>query len=68
MNTILVAEIEIAWFLDIFLISLLMSDTCVFDKPFNSHEWSKQNFSSQYQFSINQMRDENKETYQFGDN
>ena len=45
-----------------------MSDTCVFDKPFNSHEWSKQNFSSQYQFSINQMRDENKETYQFGDN
>ena len=33
MNTILVAEIEIAWFLDIpvFLISLLMSDTCVFD-------------------------------------
>ena len=35
MNAILVAEIEIeieiVWFLDIFLISLLMSDTCVFD-------------------------------------
>ena len=37
--------------------------------PFNSHEWPRQNFSLQYQieYNINQMSDENKEKYQFGD-
>ena len=37
-------------------------------KPFHSHEWPRQNFSFQYQYNINQTRDENKENYQFGDN
>ena len=37
-------------------------------KPFNSHEWQRENFSLQYQCNINQMSDENKEKYQFGDN
>ena len=36
--------------------------------PFNSHEWPRQNFSLQYQYNINQISDENKEKYQFGDN
>ena len=27
----------------------------------------RQNFSSQYQYNINQISDENKEKYQFGD-
>ena len=34
----------------------------------NSHEWPRQNFSLQYQHNINQISDENKEKYQFGDN
>ena len=34
----------------------------------NSHEWLRQNFSLQYQYNINQISDENKEQYQFGDN
>ena len=33
----------------------------------NSHEWPRQNFSLQYQYNINQMSDENKEKYKFGD-
>ena len=37
-------------------------------KPFNSHEWPRQNFSSQYQNTINHISDENKEKYQFEDN
>ena len=37
-------------------------------KPFNSHEWPRQNFSLQYQYNINQISDENKEKHQFGDN
>ena len=37
-------------------------------EPFNSHEWPRQNFSLQYQYNINQISDENKEKYQFGDN
>ena len=39
-----------------------------FCKPFNSHEWPRQNFSLQYLYNINQISDENKEKYQFGDN
>ena len=35
--------------------------------PFNSHEWPRQNFSLQYQHSIKQTSDENKEEYQLGD-
>ena len=35
---------------------------------FNSHEWPRQNFSSQNQYNINQISDENIEKYQFGDN
>ena len=37
--------------------------------PSNSHEWPRQNFSLQYQieYNINQISDENKEKYQFGD-
>ena len=37
-------------------------------QPFNSHKWSRQNFSSEYQYNINQISDENKEKYKFGDN
>ena len=37
-------------------------------QPFNSHEWPRQNFSLQYLYNINQISDENKEKYQFGDN
>ena len=33
-----------------------------------SHEWLRQNFSLQYQYNINQISDENKKQYQFGDN
>ena len=36
-------------------------------QPFNSHKWSRQNFSSEYQYNINQISDENKEKYKFGD-
>ena len=36
--------------------------------PFNSHEWPRQNFSLQYRYNINQISDENREKYQFGDN
>ena len=31
--------------------------------PFNSHEWPRQNFSSQYQYNTNQKSDENEEKY-----
>ena len=34
----------------------------------NFHKWLRQNFSLQYQYNINQISDENKEKYQFGDN
>ena len=37
-------------------------------KPFNSHEWLRQNFSLQCQYNINQISDENKEKYQFEEN
>ena len=37
-------------------------------KLINSHEWPRQNFSLQYQYNINQISDENKEKYKFGDN
>ena len=30
-----------------------------FSKPFNSHEWPRQNFSSQYRYNINQTSDGN---------
>ena len=30
--------------------------------------WPRQNFSLQYQYNFNQISDENKEKYQFGDN
>ena len=36
--------------------------------PFNSPEWPRQNFSLQFQYNVNQVSDENKEKYQFGDN
>ena len=36
--------------------------------PFHSHEWPRQNFPLQYQYNINQLSDENKEKYQFGNN
>ena len=32
-----------------------------------THEWPRQNFSLQYQYNINQISDEVKEKYQFGD-
>ena len=37
-------------------------------QPFNSLEWPRQNFSLQYLYNINQISDENKENYQFGNN
>ena len=48
-----------------------MKDTLILStelKPFNSHEWPRQNFSLQYQYNINQISDENKEKYQYGNN
>ena len=36
-------------------------------ETFNSHEWSRQNFSLQYQYNIKHRRDENKVKYQLGD-
>ena len=35
--------------------------------PFHSHDWSRENFSLQYQYNINQKSDESKDKYQFGD-
>ena len=35
-------------------------------QPFNSHEWPRQNFSSQYQYNIKQTKDESKEKYKLG--
>ena len=35
---------------------------------FNSLEWLRQNFSLQYQYNVNQVSYENKESYQFRDN
>ena len=32
----------------------------------NSHEWPRQNFSLQYQYTIEQTIDEKKEKYQLG--
>ena len=36
-------------------------------QPLNSRQWSRQNFSLQYQYNIRQTSDENKEKYQLGD-
>ena len=35
--------------------------------PFNSHEWTIQNFSPQYQYNFTQTSGENKKKLQFGD-
>ena len=35
--------------------------------PFHSHKWPRQNFSSQYQYNIKQVGDENGEEYQLCD-
>ena len=35
--------------------------------PFHSHKWPRQNFSLQYQYSIKQAGDENREEYQLWD-
>ena len=35
--------------------------------PFTSHEWPRENFSSQCQYNTKQTSDESKEQYQFGD-
>ena len=48
-----------------------MKDTLILStelKLFNSHERPRQNFSLQHQYNINQMSDENKEKYQYGNN
>ena len=36
-------------------------------QPFNSDEWPRQKFSSQYQYKIKKSSDENQEKYQLGD-
>ena len=36
-------------------------------QPLNTRQWSRQNFSLQYQYNIRQTSDENKEKYQLGD-
>ena len=41
----------------------IFSSHSFFSQPFNPHVWSRQNFSSQYQYNINQMSYENKEKY-----
>ena len=38
-----------------------------FVSTLNSRQWSRQNFSLQYQYDIRQTSDENKEKYQLGD-
>ena len=53
-------------FTDTHLYSWLKRGTV--NKPFNSQEWPKENFSLHYQYNINHISDENKEKYQFGDN
>ena len=35
--------------------------SCLEHKPFNSHEWPRENFSLQYQYNIKQTSDESKE-------
>ena len=40
---------------------------CTVFWSFHSHEWSRQNFSLQYQYNTRQTSDENKEKYQLGD-
>ena len=47
---------------------IFWSLTGVTGLTFHSHEWPRYNFSSQYQYNINQISDEKKEKYQFGDN
>ena len=38
------------------------------NSPFNSQEWPRENFSLQDQYNVNQIADETKEKYKFGDN
>ena len=45
----------------------LMLNKYFLHKPFNSYEWSRLNFSLQYQYNMKQTSDENKEKYQLGD-
>ena len=33
-------------------------------KPYNSHEWSRQNFNSQYQYKIKQTSDEKRKKWE----
>ena len=49
-------------------VSIVWFETKFSAEPFNSHEWPRQNFSSQYQYNINQISVENEEKYQFGAN
>ena len=55
------------YLLNFFLIAAFTKRSRII-KPFNSHEWRRLNFSLQYQYNINQINDENREKYQFGDN
>ena len=45
---------------------LTRQKTSFFPSHFNSQEWSRQNFSLQYQYNIKQTRDENKENISKG--
>ena len=40
----------------------------ILNNPLTPMSDPRQNFSLQYQYNFNQIRDENKEKYQFGDN
>ena len=35
-------------------------------QPFNSHEWTRHNFSLQYQYKIKKTSDENQESINYG--
>ena len=39
---------------------------CPLEKAFNSHDWSRQNFSLQYQSNIKKTIDKNQKNYQLG--
>ena len=54
----------------VLLLRIILCPDCSFNRyyPFNSHEWSRQNFSLQYQYHLNQISDENKEKYELRDN
>ena len=58
---ILVQRFHIYWLIFFYSLNIFLEI-----EPFK-YEWSRQNFSIQYQYNINQASDKNREKYQLGD-